>query len=107
MNCLGRMKLKFTNCHSSITHAQTKNKNDPNYRSDGGQKANLKRRSQAERFDKSTEMFLLKVNNEGAERISGDRLFHNIVNLKSKQFLPHLEPLNGTTRLPEAFPRVL
>ena len=80
------MKLKLTNCYSSITHAQTKNKDDPDYRSDGGQKANLKRRSQAEWSDKSTERFLLKANNDGAERSSGDRLFHNIVNRKSKQF---------------------
>ena len=69
-----------------------KNKDDPDYRSDGGQKANLKRRSQAEWSDKSTERFLVKANNDGAERSSGDRLFHNIVNRKSKQFLPHLDP---------------
>ena len=39
----------------------------------GGEKANLKRRSQAEWSDKSTERFLLKANNDGAEQSSGDR----------------------------------
>ena len=98
------MKLKLTNCYSSITHAQTKNKDDPDYGSDGALKTKLKSRSQAEWSDKSTERFRLKANNDGAEQSSGDRLFHSIVNRKSKQFLPHLEPLNGTTRLPEAIP---
>ena len=84
-----------------------KNKDDPDYRSDGGQKANLRRWPKAEWSDGSTERFLSKADNEDAKRSSGDRLFRHIVNWNSKQFLPHLEPLNGTTRLPETIPRVL
>ena len=40
------------------TCSNKKNKDDPDYRSDGGQKANLKRRSQADWSGRSTKRFL-------------------------------------------------